>query len=178
MLRTARLLLRPMAVDDVDFVFRHFGDAEVQRFLVDSEPVTTRERAQSIVDFYTRSPQAPHMRWVIGRASDDEPIGTCGFHLWSRTHRRCEVGYDLAPSSWGQGLMTEALRAVLTHGFGEMELHRVAAYIHPDNTASLRLAERLGFAHEGIARALFRQGSTYHDHCMLSLLAGELTPAI
>lgn len=74
--------------------------------------------------------------------------------------------------------MHEALVAVLRHGFDELLLHRVAAYIHPDNAASLRLAERLGFVREGIARDLFLEGSTYYDHWMLSLLAGEAAASV
>ncbi len=176
-LRTDRLILRPIAAADVDFVTRHFGDPAVHRYLVDSEPVSTLEQARSIVDFYTSDSSATRLRWVITRATDGEPIGTCGFHLRSFEHRRAEIGYDLAPPWWGQGMMSEALRAALDHGFGEMGLHRVAACIHPDNVASLRLAERLGFIREGIARDLFFDGSTYHDHWMLSLLAGEISPS-
>ena len=82
----------------------------------------------------------PHLRRAW-QAVDDEPIGTCGFHLWSRAYRRAEVGYEIAPGSWGRGLMTEALGAVLRHGFDRLLLHRVVACVHPDNAASLRLAE-------------------------------------
>ena len=175
-LRTDRLVLRPMAADDVDFVFDHFSNPHVHRYLVDSPPVTTRSDARSIVEDYTGPAGASHMRWVITDATSGAPIGTSGFHLWSRAHHRAEVGYDLAPGSWGQGVMSEALRAVLDHGFERLLLHRVVAYIHPDNAASLRLAERLGFVREGLARDLFLTGSTYHDHWMLALIAGELRP--
>jgi len=173
-LRTERLVLRPMRTDDLEFVFRHFSNPDVYRYLVDASPVETVEQARSIVEFYTAERDAPQRRWVITRADDAEPIGTCGFHLWSRAHHRAELGYDLAPEWWGRGLMSEALDAALRHGFDDLLLHRVAACIHPDNLASLRLAERLGFVREGMARDLFLQGSTYHPHWMLSLLAGEL----
>ena len=176
-LRTERLVLRPITSTDADFVLRHFGDPGVHRYLVDSDPVTTVEHARSIVDFYTSDTSGTRQRWVITRSVDGEPIGTCGFHLRSFAHRRAEIGYDLAPAWWGQGLMTEALRAVLGHGVGEMGLHRISACIHPENLASLRTAERLGFEREGIARDLFFDGSTYHDHWMLSLLAADLARA-
>jgi ribosomal-protein-alanine N-acetyltransferase len=166
-----------MSSTDVEFVFRHFGDPVVHRYLVDSEAVTTLERARSIVDFYVSDTSSTRLRWVIARSVDDEPIGTCGFHLRSFAHRRAEIGYDLAPAWWGQGLMTEALRAVLRHGVDVMGLHRISACIHPENLASLRTAERLGFEREGIARDLFFDGSTYHDHWMLSLLADGLARA-
>jgi ribosomal-protein-alanine N-acetyltransferase len=175
-LRTERLVLRPMAPSDVEFVLRHFGDPAVHRYLVDSEPVSTPERAGSIVDFYTADSSATRVRWVITSAVDGEPIGTCGFHLRSFGHRRAEIGYDLAPSWWGRGVMSEAMDAAVRHGIGAMGLHRISACVHIENLASLRLAERLGFVREGIARDLFFDGTTYHDHWMLSLLADEFRP--
>jgi ribosomal-protein-alanine N-acetyltransferase len=173
-LRTERLVLRPMAPSDVDFVLRHFGDPLVHRYLVDSAPTSTLEDAESIVNFYTVEPSPLRMRWVITTAVDLEPIGTCGYHLRSLFHHRAEVGYDLAPAWWGRGVMSEALAAMLRHGFDSMGLHRISACIHPENAPSLRLAERLGFVREGIARDLFFDGTTYHDHWMLSLMAAEL----
>jgi len=172
-LRTERFVLRPMAATDVEFVLRHFGDPLVAKYLVDSTPTSTLHDAQSIVDFYVREPSPLRMRWVVTTAEDGEPIGTCGFHLRSLAHHRAEVGYDLAPAWWGRGVMFEAMQATLRHGFEVLDLHRIAACIHPQNEASLRLAERLGFVREGIARDLFYDGAAFHDHWMLSLLAGE-----
>ena len=145
----------------------------MNRFLVDEEPVATLEEARSIVEFYTADASGTRSRWVITTAADGEPIGTCGFHLRSFAHHRAEVGYDLAPAWWGQGLMHEALVALLRHGTDTMGLHRISACVHVDNVASLRLAERLGFVREGIARDLFSDGSRYHDHWMLARLAGD-----
>jgi ribosomal-protein-alanine N-acetyltransferase len=175
-LRTERLVLRPISSDDVPFVLRHFGDPDVHRYLVDSEPVSTLEQARSVIEHFNVDSSARPLRWVITGATDGEPIGTCGFHLRSAGHRRAEIGYDLTPAWWGQGIMSEALRAALRHGFETMGLHRVSACIHTENVASLRLAEALGFVREGIARDLFFDGSVYHDHWILSLLAGELRP--
>lgn len=73
-------------------------------------------------------------------------VANTGYHKWRKMHHCAEIGYDLAPAGWGQGYMTEALRAVLQYGFGPMALNRVQAPIHADNYASLRLAERLGSA--------------------------------
>ena len=69
--------------------------------------------------------------------------------------------------------MTEALRAALQHGFEKMELNRIEAIVYPENTASLRLLERLGFQQEGLLCQSFRQGDKYYDHLLLSLLQDE-----
>ena len=79
-------------------------------------------------------------------------VADAGYHKWRKMHHSAEICYDLAPAGWGHGYMTKALRAVLPYGFGPMELSRVEAPIHPDNHASRRLAEQLGFREEGLLR--------------------------
>jgi ribosomal-protein-alanine N-acetyltransferase len=70
--------------------------------------------------------------------------------------------------------MTEAMQALLAYYFEELAVHRVQALIHPENTASIRLAERLGFRCEGgPLRDYWRVGETYASVMMYGLLAGE-----
>jgi ribosomal-protein-alanine N-acetyltransferase len=174
-LETERLLLRPLSMLDLEFVFRHFSDPEVNRYLLDEEPVTTREQAQSIIDFYSLPGRKSYNRWVIVRKTDARPIGTCGYHQWQSAQRRAEIGYDLEKASWRQGIMTEALHAMLRYGFEQMGLNRVEALVYVENHASIRLLERLGFKKEGLLRQYFRRDDTYFDHWLLSLLRADWT---
>jgi len=172
-LETSRLLLRPLNADDLDFVFQHFSDPVVCRYLLDEEPITTPEQAQAIIDFYLAPGTKPYNRWLIVRKLDQLPIGTCGFHRWQKAHQRAEIGYDLAYSAWKQGIMTEALNTVIQFGFDQMQLNRIEALVYPDNHASARLLERLNFRKEGVLRQYFRQGGVYYDHWLMALLKSE-----
>jgi RimJ/RimL family protein N-acetyltransferase len=60
-----------------------------------------------------------------------------------------ELAYRLARSSWGQGLATEAARALVEYAFTVVELPRVVAVTYPDNRASQRVLEKLGFVPGG-----------------------------
>lgn len=171
---TERLLLRPLSREDTAFVTRHFLDPQVQRFLLDEEPPGSAEEAAAIIDFYLERPDAPYNRWVVLRRADGEPLGTCGFHKWSRVHARAEIGYDLSPAFWGRGYMREAVRAMLEHGFGPLGLHRVEAQVALRNTPSAKLLRRLGFQLEGVLRGYYRHGGVFHDHQLFSCLRGEL----
>jgi ribosomal-protein-alanine N-acetyltransferase len=75
-------------------------------------------------------------------------IGTCSFERFSED-RRGEVGFDLAHDWWGQGLMAEALRAIMDYGFEVLKLKAVYAITDPGNYRALRLLKRLGFLLEG-----------------------------
>ena len=172
-LETERLCLRPLTGNDLEFIYRHFSDPDINRYLLDDEPVTTREQAQAIIDFYLSPPDKPYNRWVITCKPDAHPIGTCGYHKWQKRHHLAEIGYDLGKVSWRQGYMTEALRAALQFGFETMDLNRVEALVYPENEASIRLLERLGFQKEGLLRQSIYQGGVYYDHWLLSLLKAE-----
>ena len=75
------------------------------------------------------------IRWGITLKDDDTLIGSCGFHHFDEGYHRAETGYILNRAYWGQGIMAEALAAILTYGFSEMGLHRIEAIIDIANDA-------------------------------------------
>ncbi len=81
------------------------------------------------------------------------------------------VGYAAFASGAGQGYLSEGLALVVRYAFETLELHRLEANIQPDNAPSLRLAERVGFHHEGYSpRYLFIDGA-WRDHERWAILA-------
>jgi RimJ/RimL family protein N-acetyltransferase len=77
-----------------------------------------------------------------------------------------EIGWTVAPERWGQGLATELGAASLDVAFGALELPDVVSFTLPDNVASRRVMEKLGFAyerdtvHQGLPHVLYRRPST------------------
>ena len=67
-------------------------------------------------------------------------------------HARAEIGYALARKYWGQGLMTEAVRAMLDYGFNLLRLNRIEARCDVENIASWRVMEKAGMKFEGVLR--------------------------
>ena len=72
-----------------------------------------------------------------------------------------EVGYRLARSHWGQGFATEAVTAIREYAFGVLRMPRLIALIDPQNTASIRVAEKVGMHYE---REVMLEGYTHPDH--------------
>lgn len=172
-LETARLLLEPLTASHTDFVFRHFSDPAVTQYLLDEPPVTKYAEAEEIVQFYAEPAGKPYNRWVMIQKSDHQPIGTCGYHKWDKRNLRAEVGYDLSPDFWGQAYMTEALKAVISHGFEKMGLNRIQAVVYVKNNRSIRLLQKLGFAQEGLLRDYYCLDTKFYDHALFSLLQRE-----
>jgi ribosomal-protein-alanine N-acetyltransferase len=92
--------------------------------------------------------------WVICLADSGEPIGDCGIHIDLR-HRRGVLGYLIRPDHWGRGIATEAIGAVLDLVFNQLAppLIRVEADHYPENPASGRVLQKLGFEREGVLRS-------------------------
>jgi len=172
-LATERILLRPISPSDIAFAFQHFSNPDVGKYLLDDDPVTSLAQAQAIIDFYVSPDAQSYNRWIIERKADRCPIGTCGYHKWSRRDHKAEIGYDLIPFAWGQGYMSEAFERVVEFGFGDMDLNRIEAVVHPENAASLKLLERHGFVREGLLREDLCRDGVYYDHWLLSLLRRE-----
>jgi [ribosomal protein S5]-alanine N-acetyltransferase len=175
-LDTERLVLRTIDWIDTDFIFRHFSDPHVTRYLFDEEPLTQPEQAKDIIRFYLDTGRGNSCRWVMIEKKSTLPIGTLGFHKWDPRNQRVEVGYDLQKDFWGQGLMQEAFQKIIHYGFYSMKVNRIDALVAIENKASKKLLERNAFQKEGTLRDYFFQGGQYHDHWLFSLLRKNWIP--
>ncbi|MCH8531113.1 MAG: GNAT family N-acetyltransferase [Saccharospirillum sp.] len=79
------------------------------------------------------------------------------------------LGYRTDKAHQGQGLMSEAARAVVDFAFHEVCLHRIMANYQPDNLASGRVLEKLGFKQEGFAPDYLLIGGQWRDHILTAL---------
>ena len=177
-LLTARLRLREIVDDDAPALLAIHGDPVLMRWF-GSDPIADLDAARGLVRAFAswRTLVNPGTRWGIERLERPGLVGSIGLFSWNRQWRRCTVGYELAHAAQGQGLMREALAAVLDWGWAQMQVHRIEALIHPDNHPSIRLVRHLGFAEEGRLREVGRWGGRQHDMLQFSLLRHEWTPA-
>ncbi len=151
-LETERFLLRAVTLDDVADIFRVMSDPRVTRYF-GVPPMAALDQAQQRVQaIQTAFQEQAGVRWAITNRANGQLVGTGGFWRLIKPHFRAEIGYELAPEWWGQGVMTEAVGAMLGFGFTSMGLHSVEAQIHPANSGSRRVLEKLGFVQEGYFR--------------------------
>ena len=172
-LTTERLVLREVAVHDVEAVFAMESDPVAMRYW-SRPPMRDLEEARASVErargyFAARA----GLRWSIARSADDWMIGHVSVFDFHEPSDRAEIGYGLARPHWGQGFMHEALTAVIDFAFGPLGLRRLEADTHPRNQASIRALERLGFTREGLLRERWQVGEEISDTLLLGLLARE-----
>lgn len=170
-LETDRLILRRMQAADAQAIFRILSDEEVTQYYDEAAFTALSQANEQIEAWETGYNHRRCIRWGVALKEDGVVIGSCGFYGTHSWHMRGSIGYELARPFWRQGIMSEALKAILALGFREMDLNRIDAVVMPENTASIRLLEKLGFCNEGMLREYENWGSKgFVDLCMLSLL--------
>lgn len=173
-METERLILRALRMEDAEFVFKEWGDPVVTYYMRDEEPLKTLEQAEEMLRPLQTPEKMPDFKWWgIELKAEGSLIGTCGYCRWDKRHHHAEIGYDLWPDYWAQGLMPEALSALIRYGFQEMELHRIEATTHVENRRSQRVLEKLAFRREGLLREYYYRDGMYNDQILFSLLRGE-----
>lgn len=174
-LETDRLKLNSIGYDDTEFLCIQFSNDEVNRYLFDAEPIRTEEAAKEIIGFYLEPEPRNQHRWIMILKDmilkdSGEKIGTCGFHRWNREPGEVEVGYDLQPAYFRKGYMTEALTEIIRFAKGKMSVKKIYAHIYPENIASVKTAEKMGFVRTGEQYYEKFRGEKYlHDIYCLTL---------
>ncbi|MCD7826762.1 MAG: GNAT family N-acetyltransferase [Clostridiaceae bacterium] len=176
---TQHLTLRVLTSDHAAGINTFYW--ENRDFLEPFEPIRPQ-------NFYTKSFQAAnlnceyraflklsHMRyWLFEPENLSVPVGTVCFSNFLRgSFQKCSLGYKLAQSACHKGYMTEALGFLIPVLMNDMKLHRIEAYVQPDNFASIRLLNRLHFAEEGYLRSYAEIMGVWKDHLLFSRIQNE-----
>ncbi len=173
-LETERLWLRQTIEEDAEAVFAIFCDPKVTQFH-NLDTFTHLNQAIEVIERRARGFIGRRgIRWAIARKPDNYVIGSCGLS-WDREANAAEVGYELASQFWRQGMMSEALRAILNYGFEMEGVHLVSAEVMLGNVASQRLLEKLGFQSQGIMKQRGFCKGEYHDLEQFILMKSQST---
>lgn len=145
---TPRLMLKPQSLHDFDRFFAMSKDADVMAYIGDGSIFHwTRSVALAKFKAQLSSPGQSGMgTMAIYRRADSLYLGWCAI-VHSRFLNHMELGYRLSRDGWGNGYATEAAAAMLGKACQIPDLDQIRACVHPDNLASIRVLEKLGFAY-------------------------------
>jgi ribosomal-protein-alanine N-acetyltransferase len=145
-LETERLALREWKPEDAEALAALTGDPEVMRYVGDGKTWDigrVREWIERLnVSYRTRG----FSRWAVVEREGGLAVGSCGFAPlpWSG---EIDFGYMFRRDRWGRGYASEITPAVLRHGFERYGFKEVVASIDPQNHASRRVLEKVGFVY-------------------------------
>ncbi len=158
-LHTARLTLRRARAADLDDLFAVYGDPRAMRYW-STPPHPDPSVTAELIERMASSP-SPLTYFVIDR--DGRAIGTAGHY------RGSEIGFILHPDHWRQGLVQEAMRAIIPYLWQVTDLPRLTADADPLNAASVGLLSALGFVETHRARNTFCINGIWADSVYFAL---------
>ncbi|SHK13170.1 ribosomal-protein-alanine N-acetyltransferase [Anaerocolumna jejuensis DSM 15929] len=173
---TERLTLKVLDKSSAEIVLDYY--LRNREFLGEWEPLRSEE-------FYTKAYQEELLEndlsqienkkllrlWIFKKSEENRIIGSIGFsNIVRGIFLSCFLGYKLDKDEINQGYMTEAIKKGIDIVFNEYGLHRIEANIMPRNKQSLRVSEKLGFYHEGIAQEYLKINGIWEDHIHMVLL--------
>jgi len=146
-LRTQRLLLRAFRAADIDAWAAMEADPDVRRYRGNNP--RTREQAWSVMESSLGQwALRGYGLFALERVADECFIGFTGV-LHPADWPEPELSYSLSRAAWGYGFATEAARAARAWAFGQRGFERLASFILPENTGSIRVAQKLGATLDG-----------------------------
>jgi ribosomal-protein-alanine N-acetyltransferase len=173
-LETPRLSLRQIVPDDAEALFATFSDPAVMEFYGDPPHHSIDDSRDLIRRQQQWYAQRAGIRWgVTIKGAGETVIGSCGYFLFDEEFQRAEMGYELARAYWRQGIMREALGAIITYGFANTDLHRIETVVNGANEPSKALLHALGFTLEGTLRQRLYFADRYWDDLYFGLLKEE-----
>ncbi len=172
-LETDRLLLKELTPELYDYLFDNLKDEQIMMYLgnptLEDYELEKQKYLKGLTSYYLSFKGFMMVDKETGIA-----VGRIGYHTWKAVHNRAEIGYSIYREEHKrQSYMTEAMKAVLIHGFETMNLNRVEAFVSPLNIASIRLIENYGFTKEGLLRQHYGRNGVAEDSAVYGLLQIE-----
>ena len=166
-LETERLILRAFREEDLDQLWAMWANEDVVRF-VGGQTLAREDTWRRSLAACGQWPYTGFGYWIVEMKADGTVVGQAGFADFKRQMEPSiegepELGYVFHPKVHGQGIASEACAAALEWADANLNAQSYPAIISPENTASIRLAERLGFergpdaTYRGETIALFRR---------------------
>lgn len=143
-LRTKRCLVREMTVEDVDELYEVYKDKEITRYMEslfedkEEEREYTSKYIENMYGFYGFG------MWIVQSLDNGKIIGRAGLNV-REEYDDLELGYIIRKEEQRKGYGTEVCQAIIRYAVEEMEVQTLNAFIHPDNTNSIKLIQKLHF---------------------------------
>ncbi len=174
-IRTERLRLREFAKSDYDGVYDYSSDPRVMRFMFfgPRDEDATREYLDGLIDSQQDVPRT-RFELAVEHAESGRLIGACDLSLIE--HGVFDLGYMLSATHWGRGYATEIAFALADAAFFDLRADRVISTVDINNSASIRVLEKIGMRWEAVYRKHKRAKNRWWD-CHLFVLPREVWEA-
>jgi len=173
---TKRLILRPPTLKDAADIAANANHIDVSRYLAFVPYPYSVKDARAFIRLCRKKAKKNPYNFGITLKPIGKVIGMIGLRGLDRFGKKAEVGCWLGKKYWGQGIGTEAMKAIMEFAFRKLKLVRLEAEVFVENKPSACLVKKAGFQKEGLKRKGTRAKSTgkWHDTYVFGLLKSDV----
>jgi ribosomal-protein-alanine N-acetyltransferase len=142
-LQTRRLVLRPFQPSDATVAFGWFGDPVVMRFTPTGPDKSIEETEARLVSYQKHQDMHGFSKWVVVERNSGAAIGDSGLFVL-QGYGWVDLGFRFARQYWDNGFATEVASAWVNAAL-DIRIVELGAFVHPENLASIRVLEKIGF---------------------------------
>ena len=174
-IETDRLILRRFEVADAQAMFDNWAsDDKVTRYLTWPTHSDVSVTKQVLEDWVPQYSKDDYYNWaIVLKANGPQPIGNISAMRWDEDRTVPVIGYCMGKRWWRQGIMTEALGAVIDFLFEQVGVKRIEAYHNPNNPHSGDVMRKCGMKFEGTWEKSDRNNQGVCDISHYSIERGE-----
>ena len=173
-IETKRLILRRAVQEDAQPMFRNWAsDPEVTKYLTWPAHSSIAVSEMVIGNWIQEYEKSNYYQWMIVLKTLGQPIGSISVVRQSDRVKEAEIGYCIGSQWWHQGVVFEALAAVIGYLFEEVGMNRIAARHDPNNPHSGAVMRKCGMTYEGTSRSADRNNQGICDTANYAILRGE-----
>lgn len=172
---TERLILRRFLIDDAEAMYKNWAsDPDVTKYLTWSAH-TGIDASKAILEEWIPSySRKNYYHWaIVLKEHGSDPIGSISAVHMNDDIDMVHIGYCLGKNWWHQGIMSEALKAVMSYFFDEVGVNRIESRHDPRNPHSGMVMKKCGMKYEGTMRSSDRNNQGIYDACWYALLKSD-----
>ncbi len=169
-IETDRLILRRTESEDARDYFALRSSPEAMKHICKPLHKSIDDTIKMIDNINEMISTNEGISWAVCFKSDHKMIGSVSFHRIEKEHYRAEIGYMLHPKFWQQGIVSEAVKAIIDYGFKILNLHSIEAHIDPTNVGSEKVLQKFKFEKEAYFKENYFYDGQFLDTAVYSLL--------
>lgn len=174
-LNTKRLTIRPVGMSDLHAIYELHTLPETDQYNT-ADTLETIEQAELLItQWEIENNKEVSSKYIFAVVLKDTSqfIGLIGIAMGKVKYRNAEVWFKYNRKFWNKGYATEALKAIIKFGFGDLKLHRIEAGCATDNIGSYKVLEKAGMQREGRTRQLLPLQSGWADNYGYAILESD-----
>ncbi len=174
-IETERLLLRRFSLEDVEAMYRNWAsDPEVTKFLTWPPHGSADVTGMLLKDWVSSYSREDYYQWaIVLKEHGNDPVGSISAVHVNDDLDIIHIGYCLGRNWWHQGIMSEALKAVMDYFFDRVGANRIECLYDPRNPHSGMVMKKCGMKYEGTLRSSARNNQGICDACWYALLRSD-----